>query len=289
MIGPDSLPLAQAFLAACEDELQAPKPGNVHVFAAGHGMEAKDFIDSAHVAAVPLATPGIDVGARIFAAVEATFARVGQNTNLGIILLCAPLAQAALDFPGEDLRLGVARVLKGLTRADAELAFKAITRANPGGLGAAPMHDVMEPARVSLLEAMRASADRDRIAYQYAHDFEDVFTLGRSTLLTARREGRGKDMATLRVYLAFLAAFPDSHVVRKFGADAGVLVLAEARAFTAALDAKKSEEEERAAALLWDASLKERGLNPGTSADLTVATLFSDYVAGALANACKNG
>ena len=113
--------------------MQAPKPGNVHVFAAGHGMEAKDFIDSAHVAAVPLATPGIDVGARIFAAVEATFARVGQNTNLGIILLCAPLAQAALDFPGEDLPLGVARVLKGLTRADAELAFKAIARANPGG------------------------------------------------------------------------------------------------------------------------------------------------------------
>ena len=67
-----------------------------------------------------------------FAAVEATFARVGQNTNLGIILLCAPLAQAALDFPGEDSRLGVARVLKGLTRADAELAFKAIARANPG-------------------------------------------------------------------------------------------------------------------------------------------------------------
>ena len=92
-----------------------------------------------------------------------------------------------------------------------------------------------------------------------------------------------------RVYLAFLAAFPDSHVVRKFGADAGALVLAEARAFAAALDAKKSEEEARAAALLWDASLKERGLNPGTSADLTVATLFSDYVAGALANACKNG
>ena len=150
MTGPDSLPLAQAFLAACEDELQAPKPGNVHVFAAGHGMEVKDFIDSAHVAAVPLGTPGIDVGARIFAAVEATFARVGQNTNLGIILLCAPLAQAALDFPGEDLRLGVARVLKDLTRVDAELAFKAIARANPGGLGAAPRHDVTEPARVSL-------------------------------------------------------------------------------------------------------------------------------------------
>lgn len=289
MTGPDPLQLAQAFLAACEDELNAPKPGNVHVFAAGHGMEVKDFIDSAHVAAAPLTTLGMGVGARIFAAVEATYARVGQNTNLGIILLCAPLAQAALDFPGEDLRRGVARVLKGLTRIDAELAFKAIARANPGGLGAAPQHDVTEPARVTLLEAMRASADRDRIAYQYAHDFEDVFTLGHSTLLAARREGCGKSMGTLRVYLGFLGAFPDSHVVRKFGADAGALVLAEARAFVASLGAKKSEEEVNAAALQWDASLKERGLNPGTSADLTVATLFADYVCDVLANACKNG
>ncbi len=289
MTGPDPIYLAQAFLAACEDELQAPKPGNVHVFAAGHGMEVKDFIDSAHVAAVPLTTPGIDVGARIFAAVEATFARVGQNTNLGIILLCAPLAQAALDFPGEDLRRGVARVLKGLTRADAELAFRAIARANPGGLGAAPQHDVTEPARVTLLEAMRASADRDRIAYQYANDFDDVFTLGHATLLAARREGCSKSMATLRLHLGFLAAFPDSHVVRKFGADAGALVLAEARAFMASLNARKSEENVNAAALQWDRSLKERGLNPGTSADLTVATLFADYVIGALANACKNG
>ncbi len=289
MTGPDPRQLAQAFLAACEDELRAPKPGNVHVFAAGHGMEVKDFIDSAHVAAAPLTTPGVNVGARIFAAVEATYARVGQNTNLGIILLCAPLAQAALDFPGEDLRTGVARVLKGLTRADAELAFKGIARANPGGLGAAPRHDVTEPARVTLLEAMRASADRDRIAYQYAHDFEDVLVLGRGSLFAARGEGYSEGMTTLRVYLGFLAAFPDSHVTRKFGADAGALVRAEARAFAASLDTKKSDEEVTAAALRWDASLKERGLNPGTSADLTVATLFADYVACVLANACKNG
>ncbi len=289
MTGPDPIHLAQAFLAACEDELQAPKPGNVHVFAAGHGMEVKDFIDSAHVAAAPLTTPGIDVGARIFAAVEATFARVGQNTNLGIILLCAPLAQAALNFPGEDLRRGVARVLKGLTRIDAELAFKAIARANPGGLGAAPQHDVAEPARVTLLEAMRASADRDRIAYQYANDFDDVFNLGHATLLVARLEGCSKSLTTLRLHLSFLTTFPDSHVVRKFGADAGALVLAEARAFAASLGDWKNEEKVSAAALQWDASLKERGLNPGTSADLTVATLFADYVIGVLANACKNG
>ena len=66
-------------------------------------------------------------------------------------------------------------------------------------------------------------------------------------------------------------------------------MLAEARAFTASLDELKSEEDVHAAALRWDGSLKERGLNPGTSADLTVATLFAEYCVGALANAYKNG
>ncbi len=288
-MSPDPIRLSHAFLAACEDELRAPKPGNVHEFAAGHGMEVKDFVDSAHAAAVPLTTPGISVGARIFAAVEATFARVGQNTNLGIVLLCAPIAEAALKFPAEESRSGVARVLAGLTREDAELAFKAIARANPGGLGSAPRDDVREPARVTLLEAMRESADRDRIAYQYAHDFEDVFDLGLTTLRGARAKRLTTSAATLRLYLGFLGAFPDSHVERKFGAEAAALLLSEARAFTASLDGLKSQADVHAAALRWDRSLKERGLNPGTSADLTVATLFAEYCVGALANACKNG
>ncbi len=87
--------IAEAFIAACRDEIEAPKPGNVHVFADGHGMSVRDFLMSAEAAAPGLSTPSSPVGARILAAVEATFAAVGMNTNLGIILLCAPLAAAA--------------------------------------------------------------------------------------------------------------------------------------------------------------------------------------------------
>lgn len=289
MTGPEPLLLAQAFIAACEDELNAPKPGNVHVFAGGHGMEAHDFVESAHVAATPLTTPGIDVGSRIFAAVEATWARVGQNTNLGIILLCAPLAHAALTYPQMALQSGVAKVLSRLSRTDAELAFKAIARANPGGLGEAPQHDVNEPPRVTLLEAMRASADRDRIAWQYANGFENIFALGMESLAASRLRGYDKNMSVLRLYLGFLCAFPDSHLLRKFGSETATLVLTEARSFVGALASMHAPEDIYVAALHFDQSLKERGLNPGTSADLTVATLFADYVSGVLANACKNG
>ncbi len=39
--------VAAAFKAACLDELEAPKPGNVHVFASGHRMTAAEFVRSA--------------------------------------------------------------------------------------------------------------------------------------------------------------------------------------------------------------------------------------------------
>src|SRR5207248_11568899 len=87
--------IAAAFKAACLDELEAPKPGNVHVFAAGRDLSAAEFVRSAEVAAGPLAQPGARVGQRILGAIEATQAAVATNTNLGIVLLCAPLAAAA--------------------------------------------------------------------------------------------------------------------------------------------------------------------------------------------------
>ena len=84
------------FRAACRAELEAPKPGNVHVFAAGHGMDGGRFRAQRRGRA-PARSPsrGARVGARILGAVEATHAAVGMNTNLGIVLLCAPLAAAA--------------------------------------------------------------------------------------------------------------------------------------------------------------------------------------------------
>ena len=163
---PRSEQIARAFIAACEDELAAPKPGNVHIYAAGHGMEAQDFIDSADAAAPHLCAQGASVGRRIFDAVEATWARVGCNTNLGIILLCAPLAHAAQrEQDAASLREKLAATLDALDRDDADLAFRAIARASPAGLGSAPQHDVAAPATIGLREAMALAADRDRVAH----------------------------------------------------------------------------------------------------------------------------
>lgn len=280
--------IAQAFVAACEAELAAPKPGNVHVFAAGHGMEAQDFIASAAAAAPFIAAPQASVGERILGAIEATWARVGQNTNLGIVLLCAPLASAAATAKSADLRLETERVLAALDHADADAAFRAIARAQPAGLGSAPKHDVRAPADTTLLEAMRAAAHRDRIAWQYANGFSDIFDIGLKTLGEARASGRDAPLATLAVYIAFLSAFPDSHILRKYGAAAAEGVRDEAALFAAHLAEAANRDAAFEMALNFDRALKRRGLNPGASADLTVAVLFADNLAAILARARKN-
>jgi triphosphoribosyl-dephospho-CoA synthase len=280
--------VASAFVAACEAELAAPKPGNVHVFAPGHGMEARDFIESAKAAAPHVAAGGARVGERILGAIEATWAAVGQNTNLGIVLLCAPLAQAALTAETPDLQREIARVLAGLDVADADAAFRAIVRANPAGLGEADEHDVAGPARTTLLDAMRAAAPRDRVAYQYAHDFVDIFGTGAAALTAARTAGRDPAHATLEVYMAFLSAFPDSHITRKYGLATAEAVREEARGVAVDIVAA-SQAEAFARALDFDRGLKKKAVNPGTSADLTVASLFADSVMRILASAHKNG
>lgn len=246
--------IADAFVAACRAELAALKPGNVHRFADGHGMTVADFERSAEVAAPALACRGAGVGRRVLEGVEATRTALGQNTNLGILLLAAPLAVAA------ETARSVPAVLATLTDEDAQLAFAAIRHAAPGGLGRSEAHDVADEPTVGLVEAMRVAEGRDRIAWNYAHGFDDVLGFALARLPTLEPD------AVTGVYLDLLARGPDSHVGRRHGAEVAAAVQEQAQA---------ADRHDRAALLRWDAALKVAGINPGTTADLVVATCFA--------------
>src|SRR5664279_5781975 len=86
--------LGELYCQACEVDVQAFKPGNVSVYADGHDMSVADFRLSAKVSTEPLCNFDYSLGEKIYYAVKATREAVGCNTNLGIILLCAPLIQA---------------------------------------------------------------------------------------------------------------------------------------------------------------------------------------------------
>jgi triphosphoribosyl-dephospho-CoA synthase len=225
----DQTNVGAAFVAACHAELQALKPGNVHVHSAGHGMDIHHFERAAAAAAPFIADPSLSVGGRILGAVKASFAATGLNTNLGIVLLAAPLAAAA-ESPGDaNLRDRLAHVLDGLDRADAADAFQAIVVANPAGLGRADQGDVNGAATVTLLEAMALAADRDRIAKAYVTRFDDLFTLGLPALHAGRRAAATETLAITALHMTYLAAFPDSHIARKFGLEVAEIVRDEAR------------------------------------------------------------
>jgi triphosphoribosyl-dephospho-CoA synthase len=267
--------VAQAFLDACLAELDALKPGNVHRHGDGHDMTVADFVLSAEAAAPAISRKGLTVGNRIRLASEATRRAVKQNTNLGIILLCAPLADAALGTGDGDFKSRLRLTLQRLSIEDAREAYRAIRETAPGGLGEAPEHDVRSEPDVTLLEAMRAAEGRDRIAWNYTHDFADIFTLGLKWLAHAEERWDSLPWAVARVYLGFLAHVPDTLIERKFGERAAARVREEARPIESGLTESASPEAMTGPLKAFDRSLKERGFNPGTSADLTVATLFA--------------
>lgn len=271
-----------SFLCACTLDVAVRKPGNVSLHSAGHRMQASMFIDSAAAAAGPLFRPGASVGERIEAAVEASWSVAHCNTNLGILLLCAPIAVAVEQQPEathpEALRAAIGEVLAGLRLADAEHAYRAIARANPGGLGEVPAEDVRAAPSIDLRAAMALSAGRDLIARQYRDGYADLFgialpALGPGFACPQGHACGSPDAATTaavqRLYLALLGSFADSHIVRQHGEAVAQTVMASAQAWRGAdgMDASP-------AFAAWDESLKARGINPGTSADLTVATLM---------------
>ncbi len=296
-----------AFRWACGLDVAVRKPGNVSIVSSGHGMSAGQFLSSAAAAATPLTSPGTAVGARIEGAVQASWAAAGCNTNLGIVLLCAPLAAAAevliragrtdgIAGPPADtaelagrmrqLQQALQTVLAGLDVDDAAAALRAIALASPGVLGNDERQDVHQPS--SLRTAMSLAAPHDRIAKQYHEDYLELFELGLPVFQRALGTERAwpqvlpaglpqlspaLENATQRCFLLWLASGLDSHLVRKHGADVAHSVTVQARGWRMRLPEPLHGPDAREWAR-WDDLLKSRSLNPGTSADLTVTTAF---------------
>jgi triphosphoribosyl-dephospho-CoA synthase len=115
---------------ACIFDVAFKKPGNIS-FASQ--LEYVDFlVSAAAIAPIMEQAPLRPVGATILDSVRATRRVTAGNTNLGIVLLLAPLASVP---PNMDLRGGLMRALMRLNIADARDAYEAIRLARPGGMG----------------------------------------------------------------------------------------------------------------------------------------------------------
>jgi triphosphoribosyl-dephospho-CoA synthase len=257
---------------ACIWEATARKPGNVHPFCDFVDTGYVDFLASAAAIDPVLASAtSQSVGATVLEAVRRTRGVARANTNLGIILLLAPLAKSQ-HWP--DGRWGVAAVLDALTVEDAILAFQAIVLAGVGGLGQAPEQDVHGLPTVTLREAMSLAANRDAIARQYVTGFADVFDHGAPAILTGIERVGCLEGAIISAHLYLMARIPDTLIVRKRG-----LAEAEESSLRAATVLNSGWPDSRAGRIAlgeFDNWLRAEGhqRNPGTTADLVAASLF---------------
>lgn len=258
---------------ACLLEATARKPGNVHPTAAFDDLCYEDLVGSAAVVAPLLArTRQTGVGRTILAAVQRTHEKVDGNTNLGIVLLLAPLAAVPRH---ESLPAGIAGVLNALTHEDAALVYQAIRLADPGGMDQVETDDISSEPSGTLLEVMQLAADRDSIAKQYATGFELVLKTGVSMLADETNFTHRWEETIIRLHLTLMARCRDTLIARKRGADearqsaelaGGVL--------KAGWPATRGGRDQLIQLDCW---LREEGhtRNPGATADLVAASLFA--------------
>jgi len=269
--------IAWAAQLACLFEVSVEKPGNVSPRGGFIDARFEDFAASAVAIGPALRDAGLaTVGETIARAAADTRRLVATNTNLGMILLLAPLARAAARLEaGGDLRAALGRVLADLTVQDARLAYEAIRAASPAGMGEVDRHDVGEDdVTVTLREAMDAARERDSIAREYVTDFEIAFTLGAGTLRRCWQDGAAFSDAVVTAFLTILAEVPDTLIARKNSADVAEGVSRRAAQVLAVGGSLSDQGRARLAELARELGDEAHALNPGTTADLVAASLF---------------
>ncbi|MFN5535301.1 MAG: triphosphoribosyl-dephospho-CoA synthase [Planctomyces sp.] len=265
--------LRLCWLQACRMEVLSPKPGNVSPGRDFSDACVRDFLVSAEAAANSISEAcEKSVGRTVLSAVQAVRQVVSHNTNLGIILLIAPLAAVP---PGQSLEQGIESVLAGLTVRDSCDVYAAIRLAAPGGLGSAEDQDVTEEPSQPLRECMRLAADRDLIAAQYAGGFREVLGIGREWLREAAGRNPDQRQQVVELALRLLAEFGDSLIARKCGPG-----LSEQAALLAGRVLAAGWPDGVAAVSAMaelDGFLRSEGnrRNPGTTADMTAGILFA--------------
>ena len=267
--------LTELLQSACVAEVSLSKPGNVDLHSSFSDATVSDFLDSAAAIAPVLSrTNEFGLGRAVLESVRATRQVVTHNTNLGIILLLAPLSAVPENATLCD---GIEDVLSRLDVDDAVQTYRAISEAMPGGLGKADQQDVSERPTEDLRTCMKLAADRDLIARQYANGFQDVLSFSVSTLLESRTWQQHRPLCLAWLSVRLLAQFGDSLIVRKCGEaiDQHVRKLAQNVVDSGWPHQTDSQHHyDQLDAFLRDSDHKR---NPGTTADMVAATVFACF------------
>jgi triphosphoribosyl-dephospho-CoA synthase len=260
-----------AVLALGLEVTGTPKPGNVDRRRDYDDLRFEHFL-AGGVGARPgleRAAEGAPVGEAFEAAVAGMSQQSGGNTQFGCLLDLVPLVSAAAD--GSLTPAGVERVVAGTTVADAAGFYRAfdhvdVTVADPPegmddldvrrGSGAVP---AVRERGLTLADVL-ARSEGDGNAREWERGFPRTFRAAEAML---DDDGPAPDRVA-RAFLSLLSEEPDTLVRVEQGPDVAYEVMDRAEAAGRDLAAAEDLAEE----------FHARGINPGTTADVTAAATF---------------
>jgi triphosphoribosyl-dephospho-CoA synthase len=265
-------PAEHAELALLLEVSGAPKPGNVDRERDLPDLQFEQFLAGAVGAreGLEVAVDG-PVGEAFETAVAGMADAAGTNTQFGCLLLLTPLVRAA--GRGDLAPEGASAVVEDTTVDDAAAFYRAFEHADvavrdpPAGIDdldvrrGADAIPAVRDREATLADVMDLSADHDANAREWVEGFPRVFRAA------ARIEADTGPVAdrVADAFLALLAEAPDTLVVTEHGEDVAREIQQRA------LDLQAADPE---AVRDFAADLVARGVNPGTTADLTAAAVF---------------
>lgn len=301
-----------ATLAALLEVSAYPKPGNVHRTRDFPSTKYEHFLaGSVAMGTVMgrLAVRGFDaergsirwrdieVGRHIQKAVTDTLSwQRGGNVNLGVVLLFAPLAAAGgaaiddgLDVDAEKLRDRLRKVIRSTTPEDAVSVYETIRMTlAPRVLGEVEDLDVRDDSSmmrikdegVDLLDVFMRCSERDSICAEWVSDFEATFEVGYPYLKRSLAQNGDINSAVVDTFLFILSRKPDSLIRRKSGLEKASEVSREAGLILQAGGSGSAHGGGMLRKLDEELQKAEGALNPGTTADLTAASIFVALLEG---------
>ena len=266
-----------------------PKPGNVHRTRDYDDMVFEDFIISGIVIGDTIreACSDVDVenpklGKYILQAVRETDRWIKNNTNLGIVMMITPIAVAAsISNSFDEIRDNVKLLMKNTSVDDACDLYDAINIADAGGMGEEEEYDVASDSAkqdlrddgLTMYDVLKISATKDMLGREMTSGMPFIFEKGYPTYHKLVQE-KTQNEACVLTFLEILSQVPDTLISRKYDGDEALKVSMMTRDLLKMRDSSDFEKQISD----FDDYLYKNKYNPGTTADLTAASIFVSYL-----------
>ena len=263
--------LKDIYLYSCSKDVEVIKPGNVNIDYPHSDTTAYNFLRSAHDSCRSLFRQDLSLGERIYHSVTDSRKNTRVNTNLGIVILISPIIQGLLTSTKTTFRSALKDVIKTSRISDTNLLCRAINSINPGGLGEREEMDTNSLPKVTLKTIMDKSAKYDRLSYQYSTGYSDILDFIVPRIIEHKKYIENTDFLLSLVFLEILSEIPDTHISRKFNEKIAKKTSNEARDLIKIINTERSRKKAISRICQLDYEYKNKGINPGTTADLLLS------------------